>query len=124
MRNNHGTGMLCFDAVDAVASELDMDITIAAPEIHVAAGFFHDPSAEILVRDEEDIAVFRRGFDDFDGVTARHDHISERLHARTAIDVGDDIVVFRAVLLEISGEFVGRTGIRKRAAGIHVGNDN
>jgi hypothetical protein len=41
MRHDHGTGMPAFNAADAVAGELNMHITIAPPEIHVASSFFH-----------------------------------------------------------------------------------
>ena len=99
-----------------------MDIATPPPEIHFAARLFHHPRAEVLVGHEENVAVFRRGVDDFDGVPTRHNHIRECLHARTAIDVGDDIVILVPVFLEKRGELFGRAGIREGTTGIHVGN--
>ena len=92
------SGYSCLDAVDRVAGELDVDITIALPEIHLAAGLFHDPGTEVFVRDEEDGPVGGGLVDDLDGVAGGADHIAERLDAAGAVDVGDDVVVLLRVL--------------------------
>ena len=61
--------------------ELHVDVTIARPELHLAAGFSHDPLAEVLVGHEEDFAVGRGRTDDFHGVAAGADDVAERFHA-------------------------------------------
>ena len=56
------------DAQDAGVGPFDVDITIAPPKSHGPSCFFHDPRAEILVRNKEQIALGRSGLDNFDGV--------------------------------------------------------
>ncbi len=58
--DDEGLGKFGFDAVDGVAGELDVDVAVAFPEVHFAAGLFDDPGAEVFVWDEEDGAVFGR----------------------------------------------------------------
>ena len=68
MGDDDGIGVFLLDGIDAIAGELDVDVTSALPEIHFTAGFFHDPGAEVLVRDEEDGPIFGSGLDDADGI--------------------------------------------------------
>ena len=124
MRDDRRVRILALDALDAARGELDVDVTVALPQIHLAAGLLHDPRAEILVGHEEDIAVGRRGPDDFLRVAARADDVGERFHAGAAIDVGDDVIVFLRVLGEKTRQLVRRTGFGKRAAGVEIGQDH
>ncbi len=61
-----GVGVLLADAGDAVAGEIDVHVAVALPEVHRAAGFFHDPGAEVLVGHEEDVAIGPGALDDLD----------------------------------------------------------
>ena len=82
------------------------------------AGLFHHPRAEILIRDEQQVLVLRRSFDNFHRVAAGANHVAQRLHRRTAIDVGDGPEI-RIGLLH-RGEFVRRTAFLERTAGVLV----
>lgn len=55
--DDEGVGILFFDFVNGVASELDVDVARAFPEVHLAACLLHDPLAEVGVGDKEDGAV-------------------------------------------------------------------
>ena len=122
--DDEGVGIFRLDPVDGVAGELDVDVTIALPQVHLAAGLFHDPGAEVLVGDEEDGAVGGGLVDDLHGVAGGADDVAERLHAAGAVDVGDDVVVLVRVRLEEGFELVGGAGLLERAAGVGVGQDD
>ena len=101
-----------------------MDITIALPEIHRAAGPFPDPGPKILVGHEKDISVRRSAPHDSLGVPAGADHVGERFHARAAIDVGDNVVILFGVRIEERFEFFRRARFRERASRIQIGQEN
>ena len=90
-----------------------MDVTGSPPQIHFAAGPFHNPRAEVLVRHEENVAIGRRGFHDFLGIAARTNNIALRFDAGAAIDVGDNVVVLVLVLLEESRQRLWRARFRQ-----------
>ena len=113
MGDDFRVGVLGLDALDGGLGEFDVDVAIAFPEVHFAAGFFRDPCAEVLVGDEEDIAVRGGGADDADGVAAGADDVGEGFDAGGAIDVGDDVVVLVAMRLENGVEPVRRGRIRE-----------
>src|SRR5262245_29051337 len=57
MGDDGGIRILPADLQDAAVSELHVGITITAPEFHRATGLFHNPSAEIFIGNEEEIAI-------------------------------------------------------------------
>lgn len=75
--DDEGVRVFGFDPADGVAGELDVDITIALPEVHFAAGLFHDPSTEVFVGHEKDGAVCGGLVDDLDGVAGGDDDVAE-----------------------------------------------
>ena len=122
--DDEGVGIFRLDPVDGVAGELDVDITVALPQIHLAAGLLHDPGTEVFVRDKKDGPVSGSELDDFHGVAGGADDVAERFDAAGAVDVGDDVVVFLRVRLEEGFELVGGAGLFERAAGVGVGQDD
>src|SRR4051812_13323573 len=93
-------GMFGVDCSDAASGELDMNITIALPQIHRTPGPLDHPGSEILVGDEEDVAIGGRSADDLLGIAACADDIGERFHAGAAIDISDDVVILFGVLCQ------------------------
>lgn len=122
--DDKGVGVFGFDFVDRLASELDVDVTVAFPEIHFATGLLHDPSAEIFVGDEEDGSVGGGLVDNLDGVSGGANNVTEGLHVGRAVDVGNDVVVLVGVLLEEGFEFGAGAALFERAASVRVGQDN
>src|SRR5580692_10265655 len=94
MHDDFRVGKLLAHAQYGVAAELDVRVTIPAPQSHRAAGLFHDPRAEIFIWHEEQITVFGRGIDDFYRIAAGADDIAEGLYFRAAIDVSDGVKVW------------------------------
>ena len=80
-------------SLGVVVAELGVGVTIALPQGHGATGLFHDPGTEVFVGHEQEIAIFGRGVDDFDGVAAGADDVAEGFHFRAAINIGDGIKV-------------------------------
>jgi len=66
MRHQRRFGKFPADPDDARMSELDVGITVPAPQGHCLR-LFDDPSTQVFIRHEEQVAIFRRGVDDFDG---------------------------------------------------------
>ena len=122
--DDKGVGILSLDAVDRVAGELDVDVAVAFPEVHLAAGLLDDPGAEVLVGDEEDGAAFGGEVDDFHGVAGGDDDVAERFDPAGAVDVGDDVVVLLRIRVEEGFEFGGGAGLLERAAGIGIREDD
>ncbi len=91
--DDEGVRVLLLDFVDGAAGELDVDEAGAVPEVHFASGLFHDPCAEVGIRDEENGAVCGGFFDDFDGIAGCADDVAEGFDSGGAVDVGDDVVV-------------------------------
>ena len=85
-----------------------MHITGALPQIHFASSAFHDPSAEVLVWNKENVSVCRGCAHDLVGVTAGADHISQRFHACAAVDISDYVIVFVRVLSQKFRQLVRR----------------
>ena len=106
--DNRSGGVGRADFFDALTGEFDVDVAVALPERHGTSGLFGDPRAKVFVRDKEDVAVGGDTFDNFHRVAARADDIGERFDPGRAIDVSDDVIVLRGMLLEVSGQFVGR----------------
>ena len=119
-----GVGVLLLDGGDAVAGEFDVDVAGAFPELHLAAGLFHDPGAEVLVGDEEDGAVLGGGVDDFDSVAAGADAVAEGFDVAGAVDVGDDVVVFVGVGFEEGFQLGAGAALFEGAAGVGVREDD
>lgn len=103
-----------------------VDHARAGPEDHLAAGDFREVTAQVLIRDEENLFVSRDAVDDFAGIAARHDPVAQRFDGRRRVDVGDglEIVPFRAKFLLVRGEFVGRATVGQRATGLQVGHQH
>lgn len=117
-----GIGMLVPDAADGGVGPFDVDVAIAFPEGHGAAGLFHHPAAEVFVGDKEQIAVGGGGVDDADGVAAGADDIAEGLHGGGAIDIGDGVEI--GVGLLEGGEAIGGAAFFEGTAGIEVGEED
>ena len=101
---------------------LDVDVAVAFPERHRAAGFLHHPRAEIFVGDKEKVAILGRGIDDFHGVAAGDNHVALGLHRGAAIDVGNRVKV--RIGHQQLGEFGrGATGF-EGATGVEVGEND
>ena len=117
-------GKFRFDALDRVAGELDVDVAIPLPEIHFTSGLFHDPSAEVLVWDEEDGSVGGGLVDDFHGISRGANHVAKGFDAAGTVDVGDDVVIFLRVCGEECFELVGGAGLFERASSVRVREDD
>jgi hypothetical protein len=79
MGDQRGVGELAADARDSGVGELDVRVTTALPQGHLPARLLHHPGAEVLVRDEQQVALFGGGVDDFDGVAAGANDIAQGL---------------------------------------------
>ena len=101
-----------------------MDVAVPLPEIHGASRLLGDPRSEILVGNKEEGSIRRSCLHDFHRVAACADHISQCLHTRTAVDVGDDVIVLCRVIGEERLKFFSRTGIGQGTPRVHVGNDD
>ena len=104
-----GVWMQAADLQNAVAGEFDVGVAVALPKRHGAVCLFGYPGAEVFVRHEEEVAVFRGGFDDFLGVAASADYVAQCFDFRAAVDVGDGVEV-RVGCLE-GFEFVRRAAL-------------
>ena len=119
MRDQRRVGIFLADLRDARVRELDVDVTVALPEPHLAPGFFHHPLAQILVRHEKDFAIGRHMRTIFSLRIARGaDHIAQRLHLRGAVDIGHDVDAGMQRL--VGGQFARIARLGQRAAGVHV----
>ena len=97
-----------------------MHVTGPLPQIHLAARAFRDPRSKILIGHEKNISIGRRGAHDFVRIAARANDVALRFHARAAIDVSDDVIIFVRVLLQKGRELFRRTRFRKRTTGLEV----
>ena len=105
--------------------ELDVDVTSALPQIHLLRpGPFRHPRTKVLVRHEQNVSVRRRRPHDFIGVATRANHVGKRFHARAAIDVSDDVIIFVGVLFQKLRELFRRTRFRERTAGVEIGKNH
>lgn len=109
VRNHRRIRIFFTNLSDAPRSKLNVNVTGALPQIHLASGPLHYPRAQILIRNKENVAVRWRGAHDLVGITARTDDIRLRLHSRATVDVRDDIIILVGVLLKEFGELFGRT---------------
>ena len=101
-----------------------MHVTGPLPQIHFAAGPFHNPGAEVLIRHEENVAIGWRGLHDLLRVAARANDVALRLHSSAAVDVGDNVIVLVHSLPQESRERLWRAGFRERATGIQIGQND
>ena len=124
MGHHEGVGMLTLCSLDAVTRIFHVDVAGSLPEIHGPACLLHDPSSEILIRNEEYVAIFGSGLDYLYGVSTSTDNIGEGLHSGAAVDVGNDEVVLLGMLIEIGLQFVGWAGIGEGTSGLHIRNDD
>jgi hypothetical protein len=122
--DDEGVGVFGLDAVDGVAGELDVDVAVAFPEVHFAAGLFDDPCAEVFIGDEEDGSIGGGLVDDLDGVAGGDDDVAEGFDGAGAVDVGDDEVVFLGVGLEEGFELGGGAGLFEGASGVGIREDD
>ena len=100
VRNDRCIGIFFANSIDAARRKLDVHVTSALPQIHLAPGPFHHPGAKVLVWNEENISISRRRAHDLVGIAARTNHISLRFHAGAAVDVSDDVIVLVSVLFQ------------------------
>ena len=119
-----GFGEFFLDFEDAISGEFHMDVAGSLPQVHGAAGLFHDPGAEIGIGHEQDISIGRNVFHDAHGIAAGADDIAEGLDMAAAVDVGDHIIVLVTVFLEECFQFRAGTAFFERAAGVFVGQDD
>ena len=120
VRNDGGIWIFFADFVYAARRELDVHVTGALPQIHSASCAFHYPCAEILVRNKENISIDWRCANDLVCVAAGANHVGQRFHASTAIDVGDHVIIFVRVLSQKLRQLFRRTRFGERAAGIEI----
>ncbi len=66
----------------------------------------------------------RRGPHDLVRVAARANHIGERFHSRTAIDVSDHVIILVSVILQKGRQFLRRTRFRQRTSRLQVGQND
>ena len=57
MGDDESIGILVFYFLNGIASEFDMDVARALPEVHLATGLLHHPLAKIGVGNKEDGAI-------------------------------------------------------------------
>lgn len=100
MCDDDGVGIVIFDFLDGFTGELHVDVTISLPEIHLTAGLFNDPLAEVLIGDEENGPVLWGLIGDTRSVSGSADNVAERLDASRAVDVCDDVIILFGVFLE------------------------
>lgn len=112
--------MLGVDCGDASRGELNVDITVALPQIHRTPGSLDDPRTEVLIRHKEDVTIGGRGANDFLGVAACADDIGEGFHAGAAINVGNDVVILVGMLSQELRQLFRRARFGKRAASVEV----
>ena len=73
-----------------------------------------------MIRDKENVSIRRRCTNDFIGIAAGADHVSQRFHPGAAIDIGDHVVVFIGALSQKLRQFFGRTRFRQGTAGVEI----
>jgi len=94
MGDNFRIGIFPARPLDAVPRVFHVDVAASLPEIHRASRLFDDPGPKVLIRHKEDRTINRSRLHDPDGIPAGADDIGKCLHSGTAIDVGNDEVVF------------------------------
>ena len=107
---------------DLLVAEDFVDHAGAVPEHHVAAGFLHEPTAEVYVWRKDQLLLRRKGVDDVLGVGAGAADIGEGFQLRRAVDVAYDFMV-GVLLLELA-EDRGRAAVRQRATRLQVGEQH
>ena len=124
MRDDRRARILGMDRADTARGELDVDVTVTLPKIHPASGVLDHPGAEVLVGHEKNIAIGRRGADNFLRVAAGADDVGERLHPCAAIDVGDDVVILVGAFFKELRELFRRARLGERAPGVEIRQDH
>src|ERR1044072_1333631 len=81
--------MPCLQPGDLFQAEYLMHHTGTVPEYHVTASYFVDVSTQVFIRSKNDLLVFWKTFNDYFGITAGNDHITQSLDTRTAVDIAD-----------------------------------
>lgn len=115
-----GVGIFFADFGDTVPGELDVNVTGTLPKIHFSAGLLHDPTAEVLIGNEEDVAVGRSGLHDGFRIAAGANDIAQGFDVGAAVDVGDDVVIFVGVVGEELFQLIAGTSLLKRASGVLI----
>src|SRR5205814_9715420 len=100
MRDHRSVRISFANLADAARRELDVDVTGPLPQIHFPAGTLHYPCPEVLVGYNKNMSILRRGPHDLISIATRANHISQRFHASTAIDVGDNVIIFIGAILQ------------------------
>src|SRR4029453_16857126 len=100
MSYNRSIRKLLPNLVNASRCKLDVDVTVALPQIHLASRSFNHPRSEILIGNEKNIPISRSGAHDLVGIPTGANHVGQRLHAGAAIDVSDDIIILVRVLFK------------------------
>ena len=99
-----------------------MDVALAGPDLHLAAGDPLEVGAEEHVGQKQDVAVGRHGLDHCARVAGGAAVVRERLHLGGRVHVADDD---GAGVLGLPGsQLVGVDRRRQRAAGIEVGDQH
>ncbi len=124
MRDDRRARIFFANPIDAARGELDVHVTSPLPQIHFAPGPFHHPRAEVLVRNEQDLSIFRRRAHDLVRVAAGANDVGLRFYAGAAIDVSDDVIILISVSFQKLGQFFGRTRFGKRTTGFEIGQNH
>ena len=56
--DDYSIRVIVFDPLDGLLGELNVNVAIALPQIHLATSLFDDPLAEIFIWDEKDWSIF------------------------------------------------------------------
>src|SRR5262249_37830300 len=73
------------NGVNTIVGELNVNVASTAPQFHRSTRSLHYPAAEILVGNEQNIAVTWDALNDFDCVTARANHVGKRFNSSAAV---------------------------------------
>src|ERR1700747_315858 len=113
MSDNRRVGVHLSNLLDAVLSELNMDITCTFPKIHFSPCLLHHPGTQVLVWNKKNVSIRRRVFYHFDRVAASTNDIGQRFDAGATIDIGDDVVILLRGPAEKISQLIRRAGVGK-----------
>src|ERR1700751_5980562 len=113
MSDNRRVRVHLSNLLDAVLSELNMDITGTFPEIHFSACLLHHPGTQVLVWNKKNVSIRRRVFYHFDRVAASTNDIGQAFETGATIDMGDDVLIRIQVPAEKISQRIRRAGVGK-----------
>src|SRR5690606_24954917 len=91
--------MFLFQLGDFLQAEHFMNHTGAIPQQHIPPGNFVDISTQVFVRGKNDLLVFWKTFNNYFGITAGYNHITQSFYTCTAVDIAYHYMI-RVLFLE------------------------